>query len=365
MGPLKGVRVVELGGIGPVPFCGMLLADLGAEVVRVHRPGDGPGRVHPVLDRGKRSVIADLGNEAEVRGMRTYLRASAEVVLEGFRPGVAERLGLGPEPLLAGNPALVYGRMTGFGQTGPLAERAGHDINYIALSGALAAIGRKGERPTPPLNLVGDFGGGGMLLALGVLSAMLHSRATGEGQVVDAAMVDGSATLMAMIHGFRNLGTWSSERGTNLLDTGAPFYDTYECSDARHVAVGALEPRFFVNLVDHLGLSDEIDPARQHDRAYWPRIRSALARAFGSAPRDDWAAVFAEVDACVTPVLDMAEAAAHAHNRAREVFLRDGEGGLAPAPAPRFSATPCPAPGPAPTPGQDDILLACPPGTDG
>jgi alpha-methylacyl-CoA racemase len=364
MGPLQGLRVVELGGIGPVPFCGMILADLGAEVVRVHRPGDGPGKVNPVLDRGKRSVEVDLRDAGQVLRFRRYL-VTADIVVEGFRPGVAERLGLSPESLLAEHPALVYGRMTGFGQSGPLAQRAGHDINYIALSGALDAIGHAGERPTPPLNLVGDFGGGGLMLALGVLAATLHARETGQGQVVDAAMVDGSAVLMAMIHGFRNRGTWSLDRGTNLLDTGAPFYDTYECSDGRYVAVGAIEPQFFVCLVENLGLDQEIDTARQNDRAYWPRLRSALTRAFGSAPRDHWATVFAPVDACVTPVLDMAEAPAHEHNQARGVFLEDRDGALSPAPAPRFTATPNSTPGPAPFPGQDNnILTAHESGTD-
>ncbi|TMR99854.1 CaiB/BaiF CoA transferase family protein [Nonomuraea basaltis] len=351
-GPLTGVRVVELGGIGPVPFAAMVLADLGAEVIRVHRPADRDARPNPVLDRGRRSLVADLKNP---RGAAVVLALidTADVVLEGFRPGVAERLGFDPGTLAERNPRLVFGRMTGFGQDGPLAMRAGHDINYIALSGVLGAIGRPGQPPTPPLNLVGDFGGGGMLLALGVLAAVLNARTSGRGQVVDAAMVEGSGLLMSMIYGRYAHGTWTVGRGENLLDGGAPFYDTYECADGRHVAVGAIESAFFARLVDVLGVAGSIDLAAQRDPGTWPAMRETFAKAFMNASRDEWAERFAGVDACVTPVLTMDEVAAHPHNADRESFYTDAEGAIHPAPAPRFAGTPCGRPAPAPVPGQD------------
>ncbi|MFD1543517.1 CaiB/BaiF CoA transferase family protein [Nonomuraea guangzhouensis] len=351
-GPLTGVRVVELGGIGPVPFAAMMLADLGAEVIRVHRPADRDTRPNPVLDRGRRSLVADLKNPRGAAVVRALID-TADAVLEGFRPGVAERLGFDPGVLAERNPRLVFGRMTGFGQAGPLATRAGHDINYIALSGALAAIGRPDHPPTPPLNLVGDFGGGGMLLALGVLAAVLNARASGRGQVVDAAMVEGSGLLMAMIYGRYAQGAWTVERGANVLDGGAPFYDTYECADGRHVAVGAIEGPFFARLVDVLGVAQEIDLAAQRDPDTWPAMRKTFAKAFKNAGRDEWVERLAGVDACVTPVLTMDEVVAHPHNAARGSFSADPAGAIHPAPAPRFAGTPCGRPTSAPVPGQD------------
>jgi alpha-methylacyl-CoA racemase len=355
-GPLAGVRIIELSGIGPGPFCAMMLADLGADVVRVHRVGDRIG-VNPVLDRGRRSIAVDLKNPRGVELVRELVRG-ADVLLEGFRPGVLERLGLGPDTLLADNPALVVGRMTGFGQDGPFADRAGHDINYIALSGALASIGRKDAPPTPPLNLVGDFGGGGMLLALGVVSAVLSARATGQGQVVDAAMVEGSAALMAMMYGYRASGQWGLTRGEQLFDSGAPFYDSYRCSDGGYVAVGAIEPQFFATLVDALGLTDQIDLARQRERDTWAHQRELFTAAFAAHRRAHWESVFADVDACVTPVLDMDEAPAHPHNRARDTFV-EIDGVAQPAPVPRFSGTPPSTPRGAPRIGAEtDEILA-------
>ncbi|MEV0149897.1 MULTISPECIES: CaiB/BaiF CoA-transferase family protein [unclassified Nonomuraea] len=351
-GPLAGVRVVELGGIGPVPFAAMVLADLGAEVVRVHRPADRGTRPNPVLDRGRRSLVADLKDPRGAAVVRALVDR-ADAVLEGFRPGVAERLGFDPATLAERNPRLVVGRMTGFGQDGPLAMRAGHDINYIALSGALGAIGRPGQPPTPPLNLVGDFGGGGMLLALGVLAAVLNARTSGRGQVVDAAMVEGSGLLMSMMYGRFAQGTWTVERGENLLDGGAPFYDAYECADGRHVAVGAIEGRFFAALVDVLGVADAVDVAAQRDPGTWPAMRRTFAKAFLTASRDEWVARFAGIDACVTPVLTMDEVAAHPHNAARGSFFIDAEGAVHPGPAPRFAGTPCARPASAPLPGRD------------
>ncbi|MCA2226392.1 CaiB/BaiF CoA transferase family protein [Nonomuraea aurantiaca] len=351
-GPLAGVRVVELGGIGPVPFAAMLLADLGAEVIRVHRPADRDARPNPVLDRGRRSLVVDLKNPRGAAVVRALID-TADAVLEGFRPGVAERLGFDPVTLAERNPRLVFGRMTGFGQDGPLAMRAGHDINYIALSGALGAIGRAGQPPTPPLNLVGDFGGGGMLLALGVLAAVLNARASGGGQVVDAAMVEGSGLLMSMIYGRYAQGAWTVNRGENVLDGGAPFYDTYECADGKHMAVGAIEPQFFANLVAVLGVAGRIDLAAQRDPATWPAMRESFAKAFMDATREEWVERFSGTDACVTPVLTMDEVLSHPHNASRKSFFTDSEGAIHPAPAPRFDATPSSRPRPAPAPGRD------------
>ncbi|KRA26081.1 carnitine dehydratase [Microbacterium sp. Root61] len=334
-GPLEGITVVELGGIGPTPFCGMMLSDLGASVTVIARAGRSQ---HPILDRGKTVVSANLKDEADAARVRALI-ASADAVIEGFRPGVAERLGFGPEDVAGWNPAIVYGRITGFGRTGPLALRAGHDINYVALSGALGVMGPKDGPPVPALNLVADFGGGGLLLALGVVSALLRSRVTGEGEVVDTAMVDGSALLMSMIYGFHALGRWSTERGTNLLDGGAPYYQTYECADGRHIAVGALEPEFFLTLVHGLGLREQVDVSRQDDRRYWPELRDLLEHAFLTRPRDHWAALFADVDACVTPVLAVDETAHHPHNAARATFTPI-PGGMAPAPSPHFAPLP-------------------------
>jgi alpha-methylacyl-CoA racemase len=363
-GPLRGIRIIELAGIGPAPFGCMVLADLGAEVIRVERvqrpapalPAGPPPAPADPLQRGRRSVALNLkdphGTDALLR-----LADSADVLVEGFRPGVAERLGFGPDACRQRNPKLIYARMTGWGQDGPLAPRAGHDIDYIAISGALDPIGRAGERPVPPLNLVGDFGGGGMLLAVGVLAALAERATSGQGQVVDAAMVDGSALLTALIHGMRADGTWQDGRGSNLLDGGAPFYDTYETADGRHVAVGALEPQFYAELLSRLGLDGE-DLPHQLDRAGWPVLRARFTEVFAKRTRDEWAEIFAGSDACVAPVLGMGEAAGHPHNAARRVFARVG-GVPQPMPAPRFSRTPSETPEPPAPPGADtDDVLA-------
>lgn len=342
-GPLAGLRVVELAAIGPVPHAAMVLADLGADVVRVDRPptARGGATVQPAgLLRGRRAVAADLKDPADLASVRRLV-ARADVLLEGMRPGVCERLGLGPDDCLAANPGLVYGRMTGWGQDGPLALRAGHDINYLAVTGVLHAIGPAGAPPVPPLNLVGDFGGGSMLLVTGVLSALWERGRSGRGQVVDAAMVDGIGLLAEMVWAWRGTG-WSDERATNLLDGGAPFYDTYACADGRYVAVGALEPQFFAELLDGLGL-DPVDVPAQYDRAGWPRLRQVLAEALARRPRDEWAAVFAGRDACCTPVLTFEEAARHPHVVARHGLV-DVAGVVQPAPAPRFSRTPAARP---------------------
>nr|AKT74270.1 TxnP3 [Streptomyces bottropensis] len=349
--PLSGLRVVELTGIGPAPFACMLLADLGAEVIRVDRAdGDRPFREwHRVLDRGRRSVALDL---KDPDGVEAVLRLTerCDVLVEGFRPGVAERLGIGPHHCHARNPALVYARMTGWGQHGPLARTPGHDINYIALTGALDAIGTSGGPPVPPVNLLGDFAGGGMLLFGGVLAAVLEQRRTGRGRVVDAAVVDGTALLMAMLLDMSASGHWPSARGGNLLDGGAPFYCVYPCGDGRYVAVGALEDRFFTSLVQGLGLDPSGLPDRW-ERANWQTLRSLFASRFARRTRDEWASVFAGTEACVTPVLNPAEAARHPHLRARGTFLRDGPA-LQPAAAPRYGDARPPAPVPPPVPGQ-------------
>jgi alpha-methylacyl-CoA racemase len=343
LGPLHGVRVVEFAGLGPGPFCGMLLADLGADVVRIDRRGTRGGLIGALggtslLDRGKRSIALDLKDPADLDVVRALVQR-ADVLLEGFRPGVMERLGLGPDELLAVRPQLVYGRMTGWGQTGPLADSAGHDIGYIALTGALGASGRVDERPAPPLNLLGDFGGGGAFLALGALAALLHARATGQGQVVDAAIVDGTAVLTTMIHGMLDLGMWRDRRGVNLLDTGAPFYDVYRCSDGKFLAIGALEEPFYAALLDGLGLAgDESLPDRM-DPARWPELRARFTELFASRSRDEWWRAFEGTDACVAPVLSLVEATADRHNRERGVFV-EVDGVVQPDTAPRFSATP-------------------------
>lgn len=339
-GPLAGVRVVELGGIGPGPFAGMLLADLGAEVVRVDRPGRAgapdAGGPAAVLDRGKRSVVLDLKDPAATAALLGLVEA-ADVLIEGFRPGVTERLGIGPHDCLARNPALVYGRMTGWGQDGPLSAAAGHDITYIALTGALGAIGEAGGPPRIPLNLVGDFGGGGCYLVIGVLAALHTAERTGRGQVVDAAVVDGTAHLLASTFAKLARDEWSDERGVNRFDGGWPFYAVYGTKDGRHVAVGALEAKFYRTLIDLLGL--DVDPARQHDRSTWPRLRRLLTERFAERTRDEWAELFEGTDACVAPVLSLTEAAAHPHLAARgSLVTRDGV--VQPAAAPRFSATP-------------------------
>jgi alpha-methylacyl-CoA racemase len=359
-GPLTGVRVIELAGIGPGPFAAMSLADLGADVIRVDRADTVQpalfGTPHPdLLNRGRRSIAVDLKTPAGRQVVLDLVR-DADVLLEGFRPGVTERLGLGPEDCLAANPSLVYGRMTGWGQDGPLAPYAGHDINYLALTGALDAIGRPGERPVPPLNLLGDFGGGGLMLAFGVVCALLHVRSGGPGQVVDAAIVDGVATLSTAIYALRNLGMWRDERGGNLLDGGAPFYDTYRCADGRHLAVGALEPKFYAELSRLAGYPVD-DNAARLDPGSWPEQRERWAALFATRTRDEWAALLERSDACATPVLDWAEAPAHPHLAARGVFVEHA-GVSQPGPAPRFSVTPGALRRPAPQPGEhtDEVL---------
>jgi alpha-methylacyl-CoA racemase len=342
-GPLTGVRVVELAGIGPGPFCGMLLADLGAEVIRVDRPGGPPPPVpadKDVTSRGKRRIVVDLKHP---RGPGVVLRLAqqSDALIEGYRPGVAERLGVGPADCWARNPALVYGRMTGWGQDGPLAQSAGHDIAYIAITGALHAIGRAGGPPQVPVNYLGDFGGGAMFLALGVVAGLLQARQTGRGQVVDAAIVDGTAMLQAMTYGLLANGSWTDRRGVNRLDTGAPFYDVYATADGGHMAVGALEPQFYARFVELLFAPDGVpgDLPGQHDRAQWPRLRELFAARFASRTREEWAKVFDGTDACVSPVLTMTEAPRHPHLAARGTFTELG-GVVQPSPAPRFSPDP-------------------------
>jgi len=352
-GPLSGLRVVEMAGIGPGPFTGMLLADMGADVVRVARPGEAAttaGGSDPTL-RGRSHVETDLKSDSG-RELVLSLADAAEVLIEGFRPAVMERLGLGPDVLLARNPRLVYGRMTGWGQEGPLASTAGHDINYIAIGGVLGAIRRRGERPLFPLNLVGDYGGGGMLLALGVVSAVVHARATGQGQVVDAAMVEGASQLSTLIHGLHHRGMWSDEPGTNLLDSGAHFYEVYETADGGHMSVGAIEPQFYAELLACLDIPAEDMP--QWDTARWPEFKQLLDELFRSRTRQEWTTVFDGSDACVAPVLGLFEAFQHPHNQARGSFIDVG-GATVPAPAPRFSATPSHATEPA-TVAAEDVL---------
>jgi alpha-methylacyl-CoA racemase len=345
-GPLQGLRVVELAGIGPGPHAAMILGDLGADVVRIERParkgGVPRGRRDSML-RNRRSVAADLKSD-EGRALLLRLIAKADVLIEGYRPGVTERLGLGPQDCAEVNERLIYARMTGWGQTGPRALQAGHDINYISLNGLLHAVGRKGERPVPPLNLAGDFGGGSMFLIVGILAALWERQTSGKGQVVDAAMIDGSSVLMQMMWGFRAMGMWSDERGTNMLDTGAPYYDTYTCSDGGYVAVGAIEPQFYALLLQGLGL----DPAElpdQNDASRWGELRVAFTEAFAAQDRDHWAKVFDGTDACVTPVLSFAEVETEPHITERDTFFRDGDN-LEPAPAPRFSRSVPPTPTP-------------------
>ena len=352
-GPLAGLKILEFEAIGPGPFCGMMLADMGADVLVVDRPGDSGlgiarGRKFDVMLRGRRSVTLDLKSQ-DGAAAAIHLAAKADAIIEGFRPGVMERLGLGPLVLLAANPKLVYGRMTGWGQTGPMAPRAGHDINYIALSGVLHAIGRKGEAPVPPLNLVGDFGGGGMLLAFGIACGIIEARTSGLGQVVDAAMVDGASVLAAMFGGMMASGHWSEARGENILDTGSPWYDTYETSDGKHMSVGAIEPKFYAELLAGLGLADAQLP-KQNDRTGWPELRRRIGAAFKSNTRDHWAAVFDKADACVAPVLTFSEARAHPHNAERATFVA-ANGMSQAAPAPRFSRTPGAISGAAPERG--------------
>ena len=335
-GPLEGIRIIEIAGIGPGPFCGMMLADHGAEVIRVDRPG---GRLDPrdPLMRSRKSMVVDMKSPDGVAVMRELIK-SADGLIEGFRPGVMERLGLGPDIVLADNPKLVFGRMTGWGQYGPYSHAAGHDINYIALAGALHAYGRAGEKPTPPINMVGDFGGGGMMLAFGMVAALLSAKGTGKGQVIDCAMTDGAAVLMSMIWGFRAQGMWRDERGVNLLDTGAHFYDTYECSDGKFVSIGSIEPQFYAELRRIAGLADDSDFDAQMNPAGWGALKAKLTALFLGKSRDEWCALMEMTDVCFAPVLSMAEAPAHPHNTARGTFI-EVEGYVQPAPAPRYSGT--------------------------
>jgi alpha-methylacyl-CoA racemase len=341
-GPLTGVKVLEIAGIGPGPFCGMLLADMGADVLRVDRlqSSDLGLPVEPrfdIMSRGRRSIALDLKRPESV-AMVLDCAAKADALIEGFRPGVTERLGFGPDACHARNPRLVYGRITGWGQDGPLAQAAGHDINYIALTGALHAIGRGGGAPVPPLNLVGDFGGGGMVLAFGIACALFEARASGKGQVIDAAMTEGAASLMAMFYGRMAAGDWRDQRGVNVLDTGAPWYDAYETADGKHVAIGSIEARFYGELLARLGLDPETLPG-QHERKRWPELRAAFSTAFKSKTRDEWCLKMEGTDVCFAPVLSLAEAPQHAHNRARSAFI-EVDGVKQPAPAPRYSRTP-------------------------
>ncbi|MFJ7420968.1 CaiB/BaiF CoA transferase family protein [Streptomyces uncialis] len=362
-GPLAGLRVVELGGIGPGPFCGMILADLGAEVIRVDRPADaGRPAIFPILQRGRRSIALDLKSPL---GAATALRLidPADALIEGFRPGVAERMGLGPDICLERNPRLVYGRMTGWGQDGPLAQAPGHDINYLAVAGALGAIGPADGDPVVPLNLVGDMGGGGLLLALGIAAALVGAKATGLGQVVDAAMTDGTALQLALVHGFLAQGRWTDRRESNLFDGAAPFYRTYRCADGGHMAVGCVEPRFYATTLAVLGLGDDPLLAAQHDTAAWPAMSARLAERFATRTRDEWTAAFEGNDACVTPVLSFTEAAVHPHNTTRGTYTT-AAGFIQPGPAPRFLGTPPGVPRPAPVTGADTHAILAAAGLD-
>jgi len=360
MGPLSGVRIIELAGIGPGPFCAMMLADMGADVIRVDRAdrvrgGDPSAPPADVLARGRRSIGVDLKSPDGVETVMKLVE-SADGLIEGFRPGVTERLGLGPEDCAARNPALVYGRMTGWGQDGPYAQAAGHDINYIALAGALDSFGREGQAPVPPINLVGDFGGGGMFLAFGMVCGILEAKSSGQGQVVDAAMVDGAATLMGFIHGFRAMGVWNDERGTNMLDTGSHFYDVYETSDGKYVSIGSIEPQFYAELREKLELDDP-KWDQQMTRSEWPALKHDLAAIFKTRTRDEWCELMEHTDICFAPVLNIGEAPSHPHNVARGTFVEHG-GVTQPRPAPRFSRTDSEIQRPAAHAGQhtDEIL---------
>ncbi|MEO1656324.1 MAG: CaiB/BaiF CoA-transferase family protein [Pseudomonadota bacterium] len=354
-GPLNGLRIIEFAGIGPGPFCGMMLADHGAEVIRIDRIGAFTAPTDPLL-RSRKSIAINTRTPEGVALAKDLVK-TADGIIEGFRPGVMERLGLGPDDLLAVNPKLVYGRMTGWGQTGPYAPYAGHDINYIALSGSLHASGRAGEKPTPACNFVGDFGGGAMMLAFGIVSALLSVKNGADGQVIDCAMTDGSALLASMIYGFKDAGFWTDQRGDNVIDTGAHFYDTYETSDGRHIALGAIEPQFYAEFRERVGLDD---PAydQQMDKENWPALKDKLADVFRTKTRDEWCAILEHTDACFAPVLSLEEAPQHPHNVERETFTKVGPF-VQPAPAPRYSGTMTSAPTPPPTTGSDsEALLA-------
>jgi alpha-methylacyl-CoA racemase len=354
MGVLSGYRVIELAGIGPAPMCAMLLSDMGADVVRIDRLADAGLGIqvqtkYSLLNRGRRSVALDL-KRPEATNTVLRMVEKADALIEGFRPGVMERLGLGPDVCHARNPKLVYGRMTGWGQEGPLAQAAGHDINYIALAGALYSIGRRGEAPVPPLNLVGDFGGGALYLALGVVAGILEAQKSGKGQVVDVAMVDGVASLMTAIYGMHGAGVWTNERGTNVLDTGAHYYDVYETRDGKHISIGSIETKFYEELLERSGLKNEELP-RQNDRPSWPRMKERLKALFLTKTRDEWCKIMEGTDICFAPVLSMDEAPQHPHNQLRGTFVMQ-DGVTQPAPAPRFSRTPSAIQCPPATPGQ-------------
>jgi alpha-methylacyl-CoA racemase len=354
MGVLSGYRVIELAGIGPAPMCAMLLSDMGADVVRIDRVADAGLGVpvqtkYSLLNRGRRSVALDL-KRPEATATVLRMVDNADALIEGFRPGVMERLGLGPDLCLTRNPKLVYGRMTGWGQEGPLAQAAGHDINYIALAGALYSIGRRGEAPVPPLNLVGDFGGGALYLALGIVAGMLEAQKSGKGQVIDVAMVDGVASLMTAIYGMHGAGIWTNDRGTNILDTGAHYYDVYETSDGKHISVGSIESKFYEELLERSGLKNEELP-RQNERPAWPKMKERLTALFLTRTRDEWCKIMEGTDICFAPVLNMEEAPQHPHNKLRETFVVQG-GVTQPAPAPRFSRTPSAIQRPPAVPGE-------------
>jgi len=342
-GPLSRVTIIEFAGIGPGPFCGMMLSDQGAEVIVLHRPGAAPNP-QDSLARSRTLVEVDLKSD-EGKAKAKELCAKADGLIEGFRPGVMERLGFGPDELLAANPRLVYGRMTGWGQTGPLASSAGHDINYISLTGALHSYGRAGQKPTPPANMIGDFGGGGMMLAFGMACALLHARATGEGQVIDCGMTDGSAQLMAMIFDLKNEGKWRDERGVNWLDTGAHFYETYETSDGKWISIGSIEPQFYAMLRETLDLNDDSDFDDQMDEDNWPKLKDKLTAIFLTKSRDEWCEIMEGTDICFAPILSLGEAPDHPHNKARGTFVDVG-GVTQPGPALRYSKTPCDPPQP-------------------
>ncbi|MBI1406990.1 MAG: CoA transferase [Caulobacter sp.] len=349
-GPLSGLKIIEFAGIGPGPFCGMLLSDLGADVVRIDRKGSGRSSPADITARGRRSVALDLKNPAAIETC-LKLMEEADGIIEGFRPGVMERLGLGPDVALKRNPKLVFGRMTGWGQFGPYAKAAGHDMNYIAITGALHAIGTE-EKPVPPLNLVGDFGGGALYLAFGLLAGVIHARATGQGQVIDCAMSDGAASLMSMFYGFKASGMWLEQRRANLLDGGAHFYDTYQCADGKWISIGSIEPQFYALLLEKTGITDP-EFANQMDRRAWPELKAKLADVLHQKTQAEWCAIMDATDICFAPVLDLDEAPKHPHNVARETFVTV-EGVIQPAPAPRFSATPGVVQGPPPKIGADN-----------
>ena len=354
MGPLSGYRIIELAGIGPGPMCAMLLSDMGAEVLRIDRTADaGLGiamdNKYALLNRGRRSVALDLKKPQAIEAVLKLVE-KADGLIEGFRPGVTERLGLGPDVCLKRNPRIVYGRMTGWGQEGPMAHAAGHDINYIALSGALHSIGRRGEAPVPPLNLVGDFGGGALYLALGVVAGLLETQKSGKGQIVDAAMVDGAASLMTAIYGIHGSGRWTDNRGDNILDSGAHYYDVYETKDGKYVSIGSIETKFYDELLELSGLKKE-ELARQNDREAWPAMKQKVAACFKTKTRDEWCKIMEGSDVCFAPVLSMTEAPKHPHNRHRGTFIED-DGVIQPGPAPRFSRTPSKIQRPPARPGE-------------